>query len=176
MAWTNPKTWSVGETLTAANFNTHIRDNLLMVPHWYIKTADQNVASSTALVDDTHLQFAIGANEAWYFQLHLAWTMNATGAWKVAFNSPSGSAGWWGTPGKNNSPNISPFVQYTATFVDGETTNGNQIATTEYLGLMGYVLNSSSAGTFKLRWAQAASNATNTTLKRGSYMLAGKAA
>lgn len=28
MAWTAPKTWSVGELVTAANMNTHVRDNL----------------------------------------------------------------------------------------------------------------------------------------------------
>lgn len=28
MAWTAPRTWSAGETLTAALLNTHLRDNL----------------------------------------------------------------------------------------------------------------------------------------------------
>lgn len=28
MAYTSPKTWAVGELLTAANFNLHIRDNM----------------------------------------------------------------------------------------------------------------------------------------------------
>lgn len=28
MAWTTPRTWVAGETVTAALFNTHIRDNL----------------------------------------------------------------------------------------------------------------------------------------------------
>lgn len=28
MAWTAPKTWSVGELVTATNMNTHVRDNL----------------------------------------------------------------------------------------------------------------------------------------------------
>ena len=31
MAWTTPRTWVAGETLTAALFNTHIRDNLLVM-------------------------------------------------------------------------------------------------------------------------------------------------
>ncbi|MGH7206831.1 MAG: hypothetical protein ACREI2_11550, partial [Nitrospiraceae bacterium] len=29
MAWTNPKTWSIGELVTAAMLNTHVRDNEL---------------------------------------------------------------------------------------------------------------------------------------------------
>ena len=55
MGWTAPKTWCVGETLTAANFNTHIRDNQLAEgPHLIArKTADQSVTSSAVLVDDT---------------------------------------------------------------------------------------------------------------------------
>lgn len=28
MAWTTPRTWVVGEVATAANFNTHLRDNM----------------------------------------------------------------------------------------------------------------------------------------------------
>jgi len=28
VSWTNPKTWNVGEILTAANLNTHLRDNM----------------------------------------------------------------------------------------------------------------------------------------------------
>jgi hypothetical protein len=30
MAWTTPRTWTVGEILTAANLNTHLRDNMLV--------------------------------------------------------------------------------------------------------------------------------------------------
>ncbi len=28
MAWTSPRTWNAGETVTAALMNTHVRDNL----------------------------------------------------------------------------------------------------------------------------------------------------
>lgn len=28
MAWTNPRTWVTGETVTAAQLNTHLRDNM----------------------------------------------------------------------------------------------------------------------------------------------------
>lgn len=32
MAWTTPRTWVAGETLTAALLNTHLRDNMNVVP------------------------------------------------------------------------------------------------------------------------------------------------
>ncbi|HEY2086383.1 MAG TPA: hypothetical protein VGH54_10225 [Mycobacterium sp.] len=38
MAWTTPRTWVAGETITAAIMNTHVRDNLVDVnnaPRWF---------------------------------------------------------------------------------------------------------------------------------------------
>lgn len=56
MTWTTPKTWGTGDLVTAADLNTHLRDNLA-----YLKTAitfdsveaDNNYSSSdhTAFVD-----------------------------------------------------------------------------------------------------------------------------
>ena len=34
MAWTAPRTWVAGETLTAALLNTHVRDNLTALTTW----------------------------------------------------------------------------------------------------------------------------------------------
>lgn len=31
MAWTTPKTWAIGDVLTAADMNTHVRDNMTIV-------------------------------------------------------------------------------------------------------------------------------------------------
>ena len=33
MTWTAPKTWAVGETVTAANVNLHLRDNMKATVH-----------------------------------------------------------------------------------------------------------------------------------------------
>jgi hypothetical protein len=159
MAFPNPpKTWSAGETLTAANFNAQIRDALLLVPNNIWKLADQSVTSSTVLVDDTHIQFAIGANEAWNFRFVFAVT--SVGGLKFALNSPAGSGGWWSVDNTN--------FQTNATFVDGETCNAP--LNTEVGFLDGYVLNSATPGTFKLRWAQSSSNGTPTVLKKGSWL------
>lgn len=42
MAWTTPRTWVAGEVGSAANFNTHLRDNLLAIfpngPAWTTPT------------------------------------------------------------------------------------------------------------------------------------------
>ena len=51
MAWTAPRTWVVGELVTAAIMNTHIRDNLS-----YITTWSQHDVTGTRAVDGTVYQ------------------------------------------------------------------------------------------------------------------------
>lgn len=54
MAWTAPRTWSVGETVTAALVNTHIRDN----ENWLandkprcsaVRSTNQSIANASAV-------------------------------------------------------------------------------------------------------------------------------
>lgn len=48
MVWTAPRTWVAGESPTAANFNTHVRDNLLAMTEWATYTPTiANVTTST---------------------------------------------------------------------------------------------------------------------------------
>ncbi len=49
MAWTSPRTWAAGETLTAALLNTHLRDNLNAIREreaWFSAAAG-NIATGT---------------------------------------------------------------------------------------------------------------------------------
>ena len=55
MAWTAPRTWVTGETPTAANFNTHLRDNLKAIgdpwtaynPAWTALTTNPVIGDGT---------------------------------------------------------------------------------------------------------------------------------
>ena len=146
--------------------NPHVRDNLRVVPHIIPKTADESVTSSTALQDDDTLQFAIGANEAWEFRFVLAST--GPGFLKVALNAPSGATGWWART-RSTSGSVDILHVNPATFVDGETNNGST-DNPDFGVIEGFCLNSSTGGTFKLRWAQVSSNGTATIIKRGSRL------
>jgi hypothetical protein len=165
MAWTAPVTRATDYLVTAAVWNAEHVDNLNLVPHVIFKTADESVVASTALQDDDHLQFSIGASEAWIFRFVLVHTSGAGAALKVALNAPSGATGWWGYHLATYTTQ-SVGSRESATFVDGEVDigGGDDVA---YLD--GYVLNSTTAGTFKLRWAQNSASGTN-TLKKGSFM------
>ena len=55
MAWTSPRTWIAGETLTAALLNTHLRDNLKAIgdpwtaytPTWTATTTNPAIGNGT---------------------------------------------------------------------------------------------------------------------------------
>lgn len=55
MAWTTPRTWVAGETVTAALLNTHVRDNLKAVgdpwttytPTWTAATTNPTIGNGT---------------------------------------------------------------------------------------------------------------------------------
>src|SRR5262245_10037005 len=93
MAWTNPKTWSVGETLTAANFNTHIRDNENVLGPIYrkMKAADETVNNSSVLQNDDDFLFSVLANEKYAVQLVLNVNSGATPDWKANWTKPAGA-------------------------------------------------------------------------------------
>lgn len=86
MAWTTPKTWSVDELLSAANYNTHIRDNLnaLKAPPSHVIERDNTALYSTTsttmvAVDTTNLRASITTTggDVW---VHFTGTIHADAA------------------------------------------------------------------------------------------------
>jgi hypothetical protein len=59
---------------------------------------------------------------------------------------------------------LSPTTSYDV------SSNGTTSSTTDMVEVKGIVTTSSTAGTFKLQWAQQTSNSTSTTVYSGSYM------
>ena len=169
MAWTTPRTWTDTELVTASIMNTHVRDNLnALGPRLIVtKAVDESVTSSTVLQDDDHLQFAIGASEAWSVSLVLGLPA-APGGIKIALTAPSGAAGWWALRAIDGTGYVFEGAKMSSTFVDGDVTGTATVAGT--ITVQGYCLNSTTPGTFKLRWAQSSSNGTPSTLKRGSTL------
>ena len=59
MAWTAPRTWVSGETVTAALMNTHVRDNFNMTAPAVVTTKGDLVAATAA---NTITRLAVGVN------------------------------------------------------------------------------------------------------------------
>lgn len=63
MAWTTPKTWSVGEVVTAANVNLHLRDNLtFLYGTTYEKTTEKDVVNTVTKTDLLNSEITVPAN------------------------------------------------------------------------------------------------------------------
>ncbi len=146
MAWTAPKTWSSGETLTAANFNTHIRDNLLVAgPHLIArKTADQSQGTGS-FVDDSHLVLAMGANDVWQVELTLAVSSAASIA--LAWKFPSGNI-FLTAAGINATP-ASVFFTWDASSSPSSNTSWSS---GQNLRVYGLVRNGATPGNFLPYW------------------------
>jgi len=175
LAWTTPKTWSAGETLTAANFNTHIRDNFNA--DWHLiarKTADQSVTSSTVLVDDTHLQLTVATNEVWSLQFRVLMNAAAAGDFRWTYSFPSGNI--YEHLAATNAAGTFIDIPNTHSVSDDNTQNLNGLAAANlWVWDVLYVVGGS-GGTLKLRWCQQTSSGTATTLVTNSHLMGMKLA
>lgn len=139
-------------------------------------SADVTVISSTTLIDITGLVVAVEADALYAWDAYLAYNSGATPDIKFAATVPSGTTGNWG---------IYPLVQSStgsSGSIEGFRLDGYGDANVQGAGgsdsfsgaLMcmprGYIDTSSTAGNFQMRFAQVTSNASNTTVKAGSWL------
>lgn len=173
--WTAPRTWVAAETVTAAIMNTHVRDNLLATTGYVRKTADESLNLSTTLQDDDHLLYTINDTGTFVFDLELIVTSaaNAAGDFKFGFTFPTGTMDFnaIGADTSLASGNVSTAhfgVVISAT--SGSTALAYGASTTAAVIRARGHFAATATGTLRLQWAQFASNASNTTVKAGSFM------
>ena len=183
MAWTTPRTWTDGELVTAAIMNPHIRDNMNVTMRLLArKTADQIVNNSTALVNDTHLVFAVGASDVYLINAYLlveggnstadikfGWTVPASGTiqW-AATSSLSASVIAWETLPAASTPHALSNAAATAIY-------GTDTAAPGVL-LTGIYAGGGTAGNVQLQWAQGTATVVDTNLKINSCLVGMKLA
>jgi hypothetical protein len=183
MPWTTPKTWTVGEVVTAANMNAQVRDNFAYIGQstWVVKTAAQSVVSSTALVNDTHLLFPLTAStlQYWAFEMFLVVTSNTTADFKCAFTWPTNWGATW-APSFYDATLGGYWVGGTSSLAAAQAliTSDNPIvlgcsgAGQNLFAAAGIVYDAAgtgSAGNFQFRIAQNGASGT-TTVEKGSWM------
>jgi hypothetical protein len=161
MGWTAPKTWSVGETLTAANFNTHIRDNQLAEgPHLIArKTSDQNTVSTTLANDDTLFTPSIPANEVWRLTVVHS-VITGAGGLKSSWSIPTSSELQMTLIGTGTAISVQ-HQRLTAT--DGASVDYITNATVARLFIMECLfINAGTAGAVTFRFALSTASGTST--------------
>jgi hypothetical protein len=183
MGWITPKTWSSGETLTAANFNIHIRDNLLAVgPHLIVrKPSDESLTSNSTMQDDDDLLLALEVNTTYRVHLVVLFTANPTpGNIKIQFTMPASCSVFtmgngvniagtnWTNPmiGTSSPTSVGDFLGF------GAGTAGD----VRVLPIEGVVVNGANTGNFRMQWAQNSTSTTATVVKANSTLWAVKLA
>lgn len=144
---------------------------------WALKAADESVASSTTLQNDDTLLVTLEANATYEFVAHVGYVGNTTGDIKLAFTFPSGASCYWsgkGGPASDDTFGSSGSTRHSVSFGDASGTSLSFAGSTTVLSvhILGVVTTASTAGTLQLQWAQNTSNATNTTVKAGSFLRA----
>jgi hypothetical protein len=128
------------------------------------KTADESVTSSTALQNDDHLTFAVAANEIWEFDIDAPVTVG-TGGIKVSVNAPASPTGF--TADMQILDGTSVVAMSRITTADTALENAGAL-TTGRVKIHGVIENGANAGNVLLRFAQQASDAAATTVKKYS--------
>jgi hypothetical protein len=133
------------------------------------KSSDQTVTSSTTLVNDSQLKFAIAANETYIFEAWLyTYAADGTPDIKVTFTSPAGSTLFW----SSSQVIFLPDASTSLTVVAPAATTGSLFIDSNLraIQLYGSVLNGSTAGDVQFQFAQNTSSANGTSVKAGSYI------
>lgn len=180
--WTTPITWGTADP-TVSQFNQQIRDNenhlYERAPVYVVyKSADESLNTNTSPQNDDALLWAVAANEVWSFRLWLYATDVSNGAAdiKIGWSVPASTTMAWTASnltgaygggfqtGITTNPNNVVFTEATAATSWG-LTSGNHL-----MRFDGIIFVSSTAGTVNFQWAQAASNGSNVTVKKGSHL------
>jgi hypothetical protein len=149
------------------------------------RSSNATKASTTTVVDDTQITFAVDASCTYEFHGMCRYSGTTTGDFKMGFSFPASSAGNWTSTGNGTTvfaPN-GTAIQSNAVSTGGYMvrTESSDLAATRAFGgvttsdefCVQYrgILRTSGAGTFALQWAQNGSDATATTLYLDSYMV-----
>lgn len=152
------------QKLTAALLNP-------LVPLTALKTADESIASSTALQADNELTLALPASAQYTLDVMLFYTASASGELKLGFTFPSGCVVHLAGVGYVLSGSFTIDLTSQLSMTSGTTSLSYEgSGATTSVSLRGTVLNGVTAGNLQLIWAQNTSNATATVVKAGSWL------
>jgi hypothetical protein len=154
--------FNVGDVLAANDLNTWC------VPLAGLKSANQIVSSTTTLINDADMRFAVAAN--WSTVPRPPRYASPTGAdWKSSFTVPASAHAQFNAMGNNLSGGVRDItLEWLDT--DSVTSQGKGAAILMIAEFFGFVSTAGTAGNLIFQWAPNTSNAGNTTLFANSYL------
>jgi hypothetical protein len=133
------------------------------------KSSDQTVTSSTTLVNDSQLKFAVEASATYIFEAWLyTYAADGTPDIKVTFTGPAGSTVLWSS--SQVIFNAGGSTTLTVVSAGGTAADLFVDANLRAIQLYGTILNGGTAGDLQFQFAQNTSSANGTSVKAGSYI------
>ena len=136
------------------------------VPLIAAKSADETVASSTAMQADNDLTIAVDANTRYALTMFLLFNAPATPDIQIGWSVPAGATLNW----HRETSGVTGTTGLTDALV---ATNTEPIAgdgADDVFVIHGFVKVGATAGTVTFQWAQLASDAAATTVRAGSWL------
>ena len=134
------------------------------------KSSDQTVTSSTTLVNDSQLKFAVAASETYIFQVWLyTYAADGTPDIKLTCAGPAGSTVLWSSSQVIYLSDGTPTL--TSVQTSGATGGASSLfvdANNRAIMLYGTIANGGTAGDLQFQFAQNTSSANGTSVKAGS--------
>ena len=131
------------------------------------KAADESVVNSTTLQNDDDFVFSFSANKTYEVSLMLKVHCSNGGRIKMQMSAPTGSTAFMGaltTKGGNNLVTWMPSTSSSYNIAAGALDESSDIVI-----IQGTITTGSTAGTFRVKWAQSNSDTDPTTIYAGSY-------
>lgn len=136
------------------------------------KAADQFVNAVATIANDTDLHLSLVANAVYKFEAYLVYDGSTTADMDVKWNVPTGITGGWSGQLFGSGASTTNSVQDLGQHAWGSTVTLGAVgvATEVCVPMRGLIIVGSTAGTLQLEWAQHVSDATNLTVRTGSYL------
>ncbi len=144
------------------------------VPLFAYKTADEAVTSSTTMQNDDHLVLAVAASTVYLLEAFLVYDASTASDLEVQWSTPAGTTGSWhpGNVGAAAASSSSPIISLYRNIGQSSTLGGIGTGAGNILvsNVRGLVAVSTTAGNFRLQWAQTTSGATASTIYANSWL------
>ncbi len=125
-----------------------------------IKTLEEVIQSTTTYQNDDELHIYMAANEVLCFMFHIIWNTGATPDIKLKFTGPTGATMFW------QKRNTEPDFNDESDVIVESGPGANRLR-----AVVGIIYNGSTAGEFRLQWAQNTSDASDTKVLAGSALI-----
>jgi hypothetical protein len=149
-------------------------DAFMAAQNWKRKTAIQTVNNSVALVNDTHLVWALATNSVYVLNCWLFYDSSAVADIKLQFTVPAAASMLWAATGLDSALALRMTAGMTAASV--QTFGGAGAAAIRPIMINGQVTTVGTAGNLTLQWAQNALEVSNTNMQPASNGLLQKVA